>query len=199
MMATGSPDIRMPDRFFQPDLSADSAADRFEAEAIPHIHDIFRTALRLFSGDHARAEDAAQEVYLKAWQSFARFEPGTNCRAWLFKILFHVVHHHRRQWFRFPFVTDSEEILDATAASGDPIPERVRDEEILAALDRVSAEFRAPILLVDVEEFSYKETAEILRVPLGTVMSRLNRGRKLLRKELADVARSYGIRKTETA
>jgi RNA polymerase sigma-70 factor (ECF subfamily) len=199
MMATGFLDIRMADRFFPSEAPADSAADRFAAEAMPHVNDIFRTAVRMLAGDRARAEDATQESYLRAWQSFARFSTGTNCRAWLFKILFHVVHHHRRQWFRFPGVTESEAILETTIANPDPVPEHVRDEEILAALDRIPAEFRAPILLVDVEEFSYKETAEILRVPMGTVMSRLNRGRKLLRKELVDVARSYGIGKRETA
>src|SRR5215471_17506254 len=73
---------------------ANSAADRFEVEALPHLNDIFRTATRIL-GDKARAEDVAQEVYLQAWKSFHRFEPGTNCRAWLFKILFHCVNHHR--------------------------------------------------------------------------------------------------------
>jgi RNA polymerase sigma-70 factor (ECF subfamily) len=196
MMATGFLDIPMTDRFVQP---AVPAADVFAAEAMPHVDDIFRTAVRMLAGDQARAEDATQEVYLRAWQSFARFTPGTNCRAWLFKILFHVVNHQRRQWFRFPGVRAAEEILESTAANPEPVPEHVRDEEILAALDKISAEFRAPILLVDVEEFSYKEAAEILRVPMGTVMSRLSRGRKLLRKELAGVAREYGIGRTETA
>src|SRR5579884_2310098 len=74
-----------------------SLSDRFESEAMPHLNDIFRTASRLL-GDKARAEDVAQEVYLQAWKSFDRFEPGTNCRAWLFKILFHCVNHHRRKW-----------------------------------------------------------------------------------------------------
>src|SRR5271165_5924590 len=70
-------------------------AERFEAEAMPHLNDIFRTAARIL-GDSARAEDVTQEVYLQAWKSFHRFEAGTNCRAWLFKILFHCVNHHRR-------------------------------------------------------------------------------------------------------
>lgn len=199
MMATGTLDIRMPDNFFQPEVAVGSSAERFTAEAMPHVNDIFRTAVRVLAGDRARAEDATQEVYLRAWQSFARFQSGTNCRAWLFKILFHVAHHHRRQWFRFPYVSDPEEILEATPAHTEPVPEHLRDEEILAALDRIPAEFRASILLVDVEEFSYKEAAEILRVPTGTVMSRLSRARKLLRTELAGVARSYGIGRTETA
>ena len=167
-------------------------ADRFEAEALPHLNDIFRTAARIL-GQKERAEDVAQEVFLQAWKSFNRFEPGTNCRAWLFKILFHCVNHHRRKWFRFPQLKETEEFLEANLVAPEPIPESLGDEAILAALDAIPQDFRAAILLVDVEEFAYKEAAEILGVPIGTVMSRLSRGRKLLREQLADVARSYGI------
>jgi len=168
------------------------AADRFEAEAMPHLNDIFRTATRLV-GDRARAEDVAQEVFLQAWKSFHRFETGTNCRAWLFKILFHCVNHHRRKWFRFPQLKETEEFLEANLISAAPIPEQLTDDDILAALDAIPSDFRAVVLLVDVEDFSYKEASDILRVPIGTVMSRLSRGRKALREQLSAVARSYGI------
>ena len=164
----------------------------FEAAALPHLDDLFRTALRM-TGDRARAEDAAQEAYLQAWKSFDRFESGTNCRAWLFRILFHCVHHHRRKLFRFPLVKDTEEFLEANLPAPEPVPERLSDQQILAALDRIPSDYRAAVLLVDVEEFAYKDAAGILGVPIGTVMSRLSRGRKLLRTELAEVARSYGI------
>ena len=174
------------------DNSANPAADRFEAEAMPHLNDIFRTATRIL-GDRARAEDVAQEVYLQAWKSFHRFEPGTNCRAWLFKILFHCVNHHRRKWFRFPLVKETEEFIEATLTYNQPIPEHLTDEDILAALDRIPTDFRAVILMVEVEEFAYKEAAEILSIPIGTIMSRLSRGRKLLREQLEEVAQSYGI------
>ena len=167
-------------------------ADRFESEAMPHLNDIFRTALRLV-GDRAKAEDVAQEVYLQAWKSFDRFEPGTNCRAWLFKILFHCINHQRRKWFRFPTLKDTEEFLEANLTYTPPVPEHLTDEDILAALDRIPSDFRAVVLLADVEEFAYKEVAEIAGIPIGTVMSRLSRGRRLLREQLADVARSYGI------
>ena len=177
---------------FASDNSASSAADRFEAEAMPHLNDIFRTATRIL-GDRTRAEDVAQEVYLQAWKSFHRFEPGTNCRAWLFKILFHCVNHHRRKWFRFPPLKETEEFIEATLTYNEPIPEHLTDEDILAALDRIPADFRAVILMVDVEEFAYKDAAEILSVPIGTIMSRLSRGRKLLREQLGAVAQSYGI------
>ncbi len=169
-----------------------SAAERFESEAMPHLKDIFRTASRLV-GEHGRAEDVAQEVYLQAWKSFDRFETGTNCRAWLFKILFHCVNHHRRKWFRFPLLKTTEEFIETNLTYVPPIAEHLTDEEVLAALDRIPSDFRSVVLLVDVEEFAYKEAADILSVPIGTVMSRLSRGRKLLREQLVDVARSYGI------
>ena len=175
--------------------SAVSAADRFDAEALPHLNDIFRTAARVL-GDRARAEDVAQEVYLQAWKSFHRFEPGTNCRAWLFKILFHCVNHHRRKSFRFPLLKEAEEFLEANLACAEPISDHLTDADILAALDRIPADFRAVILMIDVEEFAYKEAAEILEIPIGTVMSRLSRGRKLLREQLETVAQSYGILRT---
>src|SRR5258706_410589 len=165
---------------------------QFEAEALPHLSDLFRTAVRIL-GDRNRAEDVAQEVYLQAWKSFDRFESGTNCRAWLFKILFHCVNHHRRKWFRFPLLKETEEFLEANLIAATPLPETLEDEDILAALDRMPADFRSVVLLVDVEEFSYKEASDILTVPIGTVMSRLSRGRKILREQLAEVARSYGI------
>jgi RNA polymerase sigma-70 factor (ECF subfamily) len=169
-----------------------SSLERFETEAMPHLDDIFRTATRIL-GDRARAEDVAQEVYLQAWKSFHRFEPGTNCRAWLFKILFHCVNHHRRKWFRLPLLKETEEFLEAHLVQPEPIPEHLTDAGILAALDRIPADFRAVILMVDVEEFAYKEAAEILSIPIGTVMSRLSRGRNLLREQLEDVAKDYGI------
>ena len=169
-----------------------ATADRFELEAMPHLNDIFRTASRLV-GERARAEDVVQEVYLQAWKSFHRFEPGTNCRAWLFKILFHCVHHQRRKWFRFPLLKETEEFIEANLTAAEPVPDGLTDEDILTALDRIPADFRAVVLLVDVEEFAYKEAADIVGVPIGTVMSRLSRGRRLLREQLTDVARSYGI------
>ena len=169
-----------------------SAAERFETEAMPHMNDLYRTAIRM-TGDRSRAEDILQEVYLEGWKSFARFEPGTNCRAWLFKILFHCVSHQRQKWWRFPLLKEAEEFLELNLVAATPIPDSLTDEDILAALDRIPADFRAVVLLVDVEEFAYKEVAEILSIPIGTVMSRLSRGRKLLREHLADVARSYGI------
>src|SRR5262249_40161463 len=128
----------------------------FEDAALPHLDDLYRTATRLLA-DSTKADDVVQDVYLQAWKSFDRFGVGTNCRAWLYKILFHVVHHHRRKWFNARMVKDSEEILDQVATSPEPVLEHLTDEEILGALDRVPQDFRAVVMLVDVDEFSYKE------------------------------------------
>jgi RNA polymerase sigma-70 factor (ECF subfamily) len=171
-----------------------SLEERFEKEAMPHLNDLFRTALRMI-GERGQAEDVLQEVYLQAWRSFDRFEAGTNCRAWLYKILFHCVSHQRRRWFRFPLLKETEEFLEANLAQPETVAQEVTDGEILAALDKIPSEFRSVVLLVDVEEFAYKEVAEILSIPIGTVMSRLSRGRSLLRKHLAELARTYGIGK----
>jgi len=159
---------------------------------LPHLNELYRSAARLL-GDSTKAEDVVQEVYLQAWKSFDRFEPGTNCRAWLFKILVNTVHHYRRKWFNMRLVKESDEVLAQAVADAPPIPEEITEPEILRALDRVPADYRAAVLLADVEEFSYKEIAGMLNVPIGTVMSRLSRGRKLLREQLSELARSYGI------
>ncbi len=158
---------------------------------MPHLNELYRAAVRLL-GDGTKAEDVVQETYLQAWKSFARFVPGTNCRAWLFKILVNTIHHHRRKWFNLRLVPEGEEILEQTAAAA-AISERITEAEILHALDGLPADYRAAVLLCDVEEFSYKEIAGALDVPIGTVMSRLSRGRRLLRERLGALARSYGI------
>jgi RNA polymerase sigma-70 factor (ECF subfamily) len=166
--------------------------DEFEAVAMPHMNDIYRAAARML-GDGTGAGDVVQDVYLQAWKSFNQFELGTNCRAWLFKILFHTLHHYRRKWLNLRMVKEGDEILEQTPAAGPPLPEHITDEALLAALAEIPQDFRAVVMLVDVEEFSYKEAAGILNVPIGTIMSRISRARRLLREKLADVAQSYGI------
>ncbi len=166
--------------------------DDFEAAALPHLGDIYRTATRLLA-DSTRAEDVVQDVYLQAWKSFDKFEPGTNCRAWLYKILFNTMHHYRRKWLNSRMVKESEDLLEQTVAWMPPVAEQLTDEEVLAALDQVPQDYRAVVLLVDVEEFAYKDAAAILNVPVGTVMSRLSRGRRLLRERLAGAAAQFGI------
>lgn len=165
----------------------------FEAEAIPHLSDLYRTARRMV-GSVMEAEDIVQDVFLQAWKSFDRFTLGTNCRAWLYTILFNKLRHHNRSLYRSKVVAGADEFLEEVAVYEPPIPETIGDEEILKALDRVPDVYREAVLMADVEEFAYREIADILDIPIGTVMSRINRGRKLLRIELADVAQLFGIR-----
>ena len=161
----------------------------FEAAALPHVHDLYRTAARLVAS-RPQAEDLVQETYLQAWKSFHKFTIGTNCRAWLFKILLNKVSHHRSGWLKL--VKRSDELPEDLIYEPS-VPEHLCDEEVLAALEKIPLCYREAVLLADVQEFSYKEVAFILKVPVGTVMSRLSRGRKLLRAELGGVAAEYGI------
>jgi RNA polymerase sigma-70 factor, ECF subfamily len=175
--------------FFRAKVQCES----FEAAAIPHLADLYRTASFLLRDLH-EAEDLIQETYLEAWKSFHRFELGTNCRAWLFKIMFHRLHHVRRRLVKTSrVITIDTPERQAELVAEPVVPQEILDEDVLKALEKVAVEFSEVVLLADVEEFSYKEIAETLKIPLGTVMSRLSRGRKLLRQELAKVARSYGI------
>jgi len=164
----------------------------FEAAALPHLNDLYRTAVHLVR-DRTEAHDLVQEAYLQAWKAFHRFEPGTNCRAWLFKILINEVRHYRRRWFNTKTVREGERSFEETLAFEPPVPEDIQDEDVLAALDDIPREFREIVLLADVQEFSYKEIAEMIGIPVGTVMSRLSRGRKQLRVRLADYANANGL------
>lgn len=163
----------------------------FEGAALPYAEQLFRVAVRLCR-DYARAEDLVQEAYLQAWRSFHRFELGTNLRAWLYKIMFNVYYSGRRQE-RLQLLPVEETIAE-TIAYDPPTPMNLTDEEVLAALERLPRDFQIPVVLADIEELSYREIAEALDIPLGTVMSRLHRGRKLLRMELAHYARGAGYK-----
>lgn len=165
----------------------------FETAAMPHLADLYRTA-RFLARDSSECEDLVQETYLEAWKSFHRFQPGTNCRAWLFTILFHRIHHFRRRQIKASRIEPFENPAGADdVMAAPPVPQEIRDEDILLALENLPVDFREVVLMADIQEFSYKEIAATLKIPLGTVMSRLSRGRKLLRQELAQVARGYGI------
>lgn len=165
---------------------------RFEAEALVWMPDIYRAAVRM-TRDRTKAQDVTQEVFLQAWRSFGKFEHGTNCKAWLFKILFHCVDHERRSWWRVRLFRTDEEFLEQQLVDKPSIPDRLTNDEILAALDSLREEYRAVVMLCDIEELSYKEAAEAVGVPVGTVMSRLSRGRAQLRLKLDELAKNYGI------
>ena len=172
----------------------DTAPEVFEAEAMQHIDDLYRTAVRL-TMSQTEAEDLVQETYMQAWKSFDRYEPGTNCRAWLYKILFNKFDHHRRKKYtQARYFQEADEVIYATAAQVQPVPENLTDREVIQALNKLPEHYRSVVLLADVHEFDYKEVAQILDIPIGTVMSRLNRARTQLKKSLAHAAADYGIK-----
>ena len=165
-----------------PFLDKNHKLEEFEVQALPHLDSLYRTARRVL-GDPSRADDVVQDVYLRAWRSFDTFEQGSNCRAWLFKILLNCVHDHRRAWLNRTPADNSEAILERQEAIPDVAPV-LTDEEVLAALDSLPAKAREVLLLADVEGFAYKEIASLLHIRVGTVMSRLNRARGKLRGAL---------------
>jgi RNA polymerase sigma-70 factor (ECF subfamily) len=170
------------------------AAAAFEAEALACVDSLYRTALRL-TRDAADAEDLVQETYLKAFKAVDQFAPGTNLRAWLFTILHNTARNRVRDRARDAVTVDSDAVeragdgLDAFGHYGGDTPESLllRDTlapDLKAAVDALPDAFRQAVWLRDVEEFSYAEIADMLSVPIGTVMSRISRGRRLLFDQL---------------
>ena len=163
----------------------DPASAPFEQEALALLDRLYATALRL-TRNPADAEDLVQDTYLRAFRSAGQFQPGTNLRAWMFTILHNGHLNQRRDQGRNPVETDSEAVELAAARAGDAAtPEdllvrEAMDVDVRAALDGMPEAFREAVWLRDVEQFSYDEIAAIVRVPLGTVMSRISRGRRLL-------------------
>ncbi|MGE5812924.1 MAG: sigma-70 family RNA polymerase sigma factor [Acidobacteriota bacterium] len=168
----------------------------FESEALPHVERLFRLAM-WFERNRAEAEDLVQETMVQALQSFHRFQPGTNCRAWLTTILQHVRSNRRRALSRSPLVEDPDDRIGQATPFVPPIPQELMDEDILAALRTIPAPFQEVIVLCDVEELTYKEIADALAIPVGTVMSRLHRGRALLRSALAASGHAPGHRRAQ--
>lgn len=176
-----------------PPVERDSGWTEFEAEAMPHVDRLFRLAMWL-ERDRAEAEDLVQEALTQALQSFHRFTPGTNCRAWLVAILQHVRANRRRARSRATVDTGVEERMLNTVPFVPPVPEALTDEDLLLALRRIPVAYQEVILLCDVQELSYKEIAAALDIPIGTVMSRLHRGRELLRTALTTGERDAAVR-----
>jgi RNA polymerase sigma-70 factor, ECF subfamily len=167
--------------------AAEEAWAAFEAEALPHADRLFRLAMWL-ERDRTEAEDLVQETMIQALQSFHRFQRGTNCRAWLSAILQHVRSNRRRARQRAPLVDEPVDTFWHALAFVPPVPQTLTDDELLGALAKIPIVYQEVILLCDVEELTYKETAVALSIPLGTVMSRLHRGRAMLRSTLGAVA-----------
>ena len=175
-------------------MTTEITPEIFEAEAMQHIDDLYRTALRL-TREAGDADDLVQETYMQAWKSFAHYELGTNCRAWLYKILFNKFDHHRRKKYtQAKYFQEADELVFANSVHTPSVPEHLTDTEVIAALDKLPEHYRSVVLLADVHDFDYKEVAQILDIPIGTVMSRLNRARTQLKKSLARTAATYGIK-----
>lgn len=188
------------------DRKAESLADRkirFEKDALVFTPQMYGAALRYTKNSHD-AQDLVQDTYAKAFTSFHQFEPGTNLKAWLYRILTTTFINNYRKNQRRPQISAGEiqdwQIADASShtsdqgkSAEDEVLENIADKDIKDALAAMPEEFRMAVYLSDVEGFTYKEIANITEVPTGTVMSRLHRGRKLLRSSLADYAKDRGF------
>jgi RNA polymerase sigma-70 factor (ECF subfamily) len=168
---------------------------RFEEEALDLADQVYRVARRLVS-TREEAEDLMQETYARAFRSWRSFQPGTNMRAWLLRILTNLNIDRGRRVQRTPDTQPLEEgdyflynklEEDGGSAEG-RVDDRLSQDDAVAALSAVPHDFRDVIVLVDIGDFSYADAAQILEVPIGTVMSRLHRGRRILKRELADRA-----------
>lgn len=187
-----------------PDVAPD-VREELEVEALSFIDSLYRTALRM-TRNPADAEDLVQEAYLRAFRSLHQFKPGTNLRAWIFRIMTNAYINEYRKRSRRPTsssLDDLEEfyLYDHLIDSGvqptserpeDVVLDRLTAQDVIDALDDLSDDFREVVLLADVEGFSYREIAEIMDIPVGTVMSRLYRARRRLQKSLYDFAVDVG-------
>jgi RNA polymerase sigma-70 factor (ECF subfamily) len=163
----------------------------FEAVILPHLDGVFRLAVWLVR-DRSEAEDIVQETFSQALQSFARFQPGSNARAWVLTIMRHVRANRNRARRRSAIDVDGGDRLERVPAV-EQTPQHLTAGEILAALADLPIGYQEVVLLCDVEDLSYKEIASVMDIPIGTVMSRLHRARRLLRGALAEYAAAQGI------
>lgn len=183
-----------------------TAQDDFTKDAMQFAPQLFSTAMRM-TRNKSDAEDLVQETFIKAWRSFHTFQTGTNLRAWLYRIMTNTFINKYNSKQRKPTETELDEVEELylykrlgsidqsklSSSAEDQMLELFTDDEVKNALEELPETFRLPVLLSDVDGFSYKEIAEMLDIPLGTVMSRLHRGRKLMQKMLYEYAKERGL------
>jgi len=180
--------------------------DTFAKDATAFAPQLFSTAVRM-TRNRADAEDLVQETYMKAWRAYDSYEEGTNLRAWLFRIMTNTYINKYNAKMRRPTETELDDVEELylyrrlgtidqsrmSASAEDQMMELFTDDEVKNAIEELPEAFRMPLLLSDVDGFSYKEIAEMLDVPVGTVMSRLHRGRKAMQKRLYEFAKERGL------
>jgi RNA polymerase sigma-70 factor (ECF subfamily) len=178
----------------------------FTHDAMQHAPQLFSTAMRM-TRNRSDAEDLVQETFIKAWRSFTTYQQGSNLRAWLFRIMTNTYINKYNAQQRKPAETELDDVEELflykrlgavdqsqlSQSAEDQMLSLFTDDEVKKALEELPDQFRIPVLMSDVEGFSYKEIAEILEIPLGTVMSRLHRGRKSMQKMLYEYAKERGL------